>query len=70
MKISETDDPAEKFHEVQITIDTSELYAEIVEVFEASGNKPGFVLVTSLRVIEPHTGCEHEVSTNFRRFET
>jgi hypothetical protein len=56
MKILETDDHTAALHEVQITIDISELYAEIVEVYKASKNDPGFVLVTSVKAIEPGSG--------------
>jgi hypothetical protein len=53
MKILETDDRAGLLHELYITIDVSELYAEIVEVYKASKNGPGFVLVTSVKALEP-----------------
>jgi hypothetical protein len=53
MRILETDDRAGLLHELYITIDVSELYAEIVEVYKASKNDPGFVLVTSVKGLEP-----------------
>jgi hypothetical protein len=56
MKILEKDERAAALHELYITIDISELYAEIVEVYKASKNDPGFVLVTSVKAIEPGSG--------------
>jgi hypothetical protein len=65
----ETDDHAAVFHEVRITIDISELYAEIVEVREASENDPGFVIVTSVKAIEPKSSSQQDISTDLRRLE-
>jgi hypothetical protein len=59
MKFSEIDNLALEFHEVQITIDNSENYAEIVEVYRESENGPGFVIVTSVKAIEPHQQTKH-----------
>jgi len=56
MKILETDERAATLHELYITIDVSELYAEIVEVYKTSKNGPGFVLVTSVKAVEPGSG--------------
>jgi hypothetical protein len=56
MKILETDECAAALRELYITIDVSELYAEIVEVYKASKNGPGFVLVTSVKAVEPGSG--------------
>jgi hypothetical protein len=53
MKILESDKPSTKFHEVQITIDDSEGYAEIVEVCRAGREGPVFVIVTSVTTIDP-----------------
>jgi hypothetical protein len=69
MKILETDDHTAALHEVQITIDISELYAEIVEVYKASENGPGFVLVTSVKAIEPRSSSQQDINTDFRRLE-
>ena len=65
----ETDDQAAAFHEVRITIDISELYAEIVEVREASENNPGFVIVTSVKAIEPKPSSQQDFSANRIRLE-
>jgi hypothetical protein len=58
MKSLETDHHAAGFHEVRITIDMSERYAEIVEVYKVSENGPGLVIVTSVKAIEPNLGSQ------------
>jgi hypothetical protein len=65
----ETDDHAAVFREVRITIDISELYAEIVEVCGASENEPGFVIVTSVKAIEPKSSGQQEIIADLRRVE-
>lgn len=67
MKSLGTDDHAVELHEVQITIDISELYAEIVEVYKADENGPGFVLVTSVKAIEPNLSNQENLNADFRR---
>jgi hypothetical protein len=69
MKRLETDDYAAAFHEVRITIDISKLYAEIVEVYKESENDPGFVIVTSVKAIEPNLSSQQDINTDFRRLE-
>lgn len=65
----ETDDYTAAFHEVRITIDISELYAEIVEVYGASENDPGFVIVTSVKAIEPRSNSQQDINADLRRLE-
>ena len=65
----ETDDHAAAFHEVRITIDISELYAEIVEVCGGSEDDPGFVIVTSVKAIEPKSSSQQEIRADLRRLE-
>jgi len=69
MKLLDIDDLAADFREVQITIDLPELYAEIVEVYKARENGPGFVIVTSVMVIEPQFSSKQDISANLRRLE-
>jgi len=69
MKILETDDHAMELHEVYITIDISELYAEIVEIYKESENGPGFVLITTVKANEPKSSNQQDINTDFRRFE-
>ncbi len=69
MKRLETDDYAAAFHEVRITIDISKLYVEIVEVYKESENNPGFVIVTSVKAIEPNLSSQQDINTDFRRLE-
>lgn len=69
MKILETNNNTEALHEVQITIDISGLSAEIVEVYKASENGPGFVIVTSVKAIEPKSSSQQDIDTDLRRFE-
>ena len=69
MIILETDDHAAAFHEVRITIDISELYAEIVEVCGGSEDDPGFVIVTSIKAIEPKSSSQQDFSANRKRLE-
>jgi len=52
MKISDTDNHAVELHEIYITIDVSELYIEIAEVYKERRNSPGFVLITSVKASE------------------
>jgi hypothetical protein len=65
----ETDDHAVAFHEVRITIDASELYAEIVEVYKSEENGPGYVIVTSVKVIEPKSSIQENINTDFSKLE-
>jgi hypothetical protein len=69
MRILETDDHAIELHEVYITIDISELYAEIVEVYKESENGPGFVLITTVKASEPKSSNQEDINTDFRRLE-
>jgi hypothetical protein len=69
MKILETDDHAIELHEVYITIDISELYAEIVEVYKENENGPGFILITIVKASEPKSSNQQDFNTDFRRFE-
>jgi hypothetical protein len=69
MKSLETDDHAAGLHEFYITIDISELYAEIVEVHKESENGPGFVLITSVKANEPKSSSQQDINTDFRKFE-
>ena len=52
MKILEQNSLSSKFYEVQITIDDSEGYAEIIEICRESKDGPGYVIVTSIKKIE------------------
>jgi len=69
MKISDTDNNAVELHEVYITIDVSELYVEIAEVYKESRNSPGFVLITSVKASESEPGSQQDINTDFRRLE-
>jgi hypothetical protein len=76
MIILETDDQTTALYEVQITIDISKLYAEIVEVYKASENGFGFVIVTNVKTIEPNLDSQQDNldsqqdnDTDFRRLE-
>ena len=53
MKIVETDKPPSKLHEINVTIDDSEGYAEIVEVCGTGKGGAIFVIVTSVTAIDP-----------------
>lgn len=69
MKLLEKDDLAADFHEVQVTIDLPELYAEIVELYKVSENDSGYVLVTSVMVVKPQSIFKQDINTNSRRLE-
>ena len=58
-----------KFNEVQIAIDSSENYAEIVEVYRTNKNGPGFMTVTSIKAIDPQSDEKQNINENSRRFE-
>ena len=68
MKLIEIDNLTMEFHEVQITIDSSERYAEIIEIFRTSNNGPGFVIVTSIKAIDPQSSEKQNTPEDLRRF--
>jgi len=69
MKILDTDNHAVELHEIYITIDVSELYAEIIEVYKENQNGPGFVVITSVKASESEPGNQHDINTDFRRLD-
>jgi hypothetical protein len=69
MKILDTDNHAIELHEIYITIDVSELYAEIIEVYKKSQNGPGFVVITSVAVSESEPDNQQDINIDFRRLE-
>jgi hypothetical protein len=69
MKILDTDNHVVELHEVYITIDLSELYIEIIEVYKESENGPGFVLMTSIGESKPKASNQQDINIDFRRFE-
>lgn len=69
MRILDTDNNTVELHEVYITIDISELYAEIVEVYKKSQNGPGFVLITTVKASKPKSSSQQDINPDFRRFE-
>ena len=69
MKFIEQKELSSNFHEVQITIDDSEGYAEIIEVYRKYKDGPGFVIVTSVKSIEALPECDNQVDTDIRKFE-
>jgi len=68
MKFSETDNHAVELHEIYITIDISELYVEIIELYKESDNGPVFVLVTSAKATES-SNDEQDINMDLRRLE-
>jgi len=69
MKILDTDNHAVELHEIYITIDVSELYAEIIEVYKESQNGPGFVLITSITAGDSDPDNQKDINTDFRSIE-
>jgi hypothetical protein len=69
MKILDTDNHAVELHEIYITIDATELYAEIIEVYKESQNGPGFVVITSVTANESEPSNQQDINTDFRRLE-
>jgi len=67
MKISDRDEHVVDLHEVYITIDISELYVEIMEVYKESQNGTGFVLITSVKLNESKSCNQQDINTDFRR---
>ncbi len=59
---------ASELHEVYITINVPESYAEMVEIYREGKNGPGFVQVTSVKMIEPHVGFDQDDNNDMRRF--
>ena len=68
MKLVEIDNLTMEFHEAQITIDSSERYAEIIEIYRTSNNGPGFVIVTSIKAIDPQSSDKQNTTEDLRRF--
>ena len=69
MKILDTDNRTVELHEIYITIDATELYAEIIEVYKESQNGPGFVVITSVTANESEPSNQQDINTDFRRLE-
>jgi len=69
MKILDTDNHAVELHEIYITIDVSELYAEIIEVYKESRNGPGFVVITSITAGESEPDNQKDMNRDFRSLE-
>ena len=68
MRILESNDITTEFHEIYITIDVPDRYAEMVEIYREGENGPGFVQVTSVKMIETHVGFDQEDNNDMRRF--
>jgi hypothetical protein len=69
MRISDADNHGIELHEVYVTINISELYAEIVEVYRESQNGPGFLLITSVKANESKPRNQQDINSEFRRLE-
>ena len=69
MKLLEKDSLSADFYEVQVTIDLPKFYAEIVELYKASENDSGYVLVTSVMVVKPQSIFKQDVNIDSRRLE-
>jgi hypothetical protein len=67
MRILEPDRPVVGSREVQITIDLSERYAEVVEVHRMTENGLVLVQVTSAKVVEPHADHRQNFKNVSRR---
>ncbi len=53
MKLAGEPGLSKKFHEIQLTIDDTRSYAELVEVFREGKNGRGYIVITSIKTIEP-----------------
>ena len=68
MRIFESNDITAELHEVYITINVPESYAEMVEIYKEGENGPGFVQVTSVKMIESNVGFDQDDNNDMRRF--
>lgn len=66
MRILESNELTTEFHEIQITIDAPNHYAEMIEIHRESINGPGFVKVTSVKMFGPHAGSKQSNNTNLK----
>jgi len=69
MKILDTDNHDVELCEFYITIDLSELYVEIVEVYKESQNDTGFVLITSVKANDSKPRKQQDIKSEFKRLE-
>jgi hypothetical protein len=69
MKILDTDNHDVELCEVYITIDVSEFYVEIIEVYKENQNGPGFAVITSLKASESKPKNQQDINTDFRSLE-
>jgi hypothetical protein len=67
MRIMEPNDVKTSLREIQVTIDVSDGYFEMVEIYRENENGPGFVQVTSIKMIEPKFGPDRDNNTDVRR---
>ena len=68
MRIIEPNDVKTSLREIQVTIDVSDGYFEMVEIYRENENGPGFVQVTSIKTIEPNVGFDGDNDVNMRGF--
>jgi hypothetical protein len=67
MKFLKPNNAKTDLREIQITINVAEHYLEIVEIYTESENGPGFIQVTSIKMIEPQVDYEQDNNTDVRR---
>jgi hypothetical protein len=68
MTVIEPDTRAAEHREIQVTIDVSDRYVEVVEVRRAGETGLVFVQVTSAKVIEPQADHGRNSDVAFKRF--
>lgn len=68
MRILEDNETDMGLHEIQILVDASQRFAELVEVYRESSDGPGFIQVTSVKLIGQNAGIDKDNNTSMRRF--
>lgn len=68
MRIFDSNEITSELHEIYITINVPDSYAEMVEIYREGRNGPGFVQVTSVKMIETSVSFDQDDNNDMRRF--
>ena len=68
MRIFDSNEITSELHEIYITINVPDSYAEMVEIYREGENGPGFVQVTSVKMIETSVSFDQDDNNDMRRF--
>ena len=68
MRILEDNETDTELHEIQILVDATQRFAEMVEVYRESSDGPGFIQVTSVKLIGQNADFDEDNNASMRRF--